>query len=57
MAPSKLNGKSYEWLNHFSIKPIPKDLIDLITKKQTFKEKFFTNNYVSSIRNKHVRCF
>lgn len=57
MTPSKLNGKSYEWLNHFSIKPIPKDLIDLITKKQTFKEKFFTNNYVSSIRNKHVRCF
>ena len=57
VAPSKLNGNSYEWLNHFSIKPAPKGLIDLITKKQVAKQSAYTANYISSNKNKTVQLF
>lgn len=57
VAPSKLNSNSYEWLNHFPIKPAPKGLIDLITKKQVAKQSAYTANYTSSNKNKTVQLF
>lgn len=57
VAPSKLNGKSYQWLNHLPIKPAPQGLIELIMEKQAAKQAAYTANSTSSNKNKTVQLF
>lgn len=57
VAPSVLNGKSYQWLNHFPIKTASQGLIKLILSKQTTKSKSLKAAYSNDSKNKTVQLF
>lgn len=57
VAPSQINGKPYQWLNHYPIKAAPQGLIRLIQSKQQAKGTFYTTNYTNSNKTKTAQLF